>query len=215
MGGRRCPRRKRSPSSSSARGSTGHARRLVGDPRGLAHPGRAAAERSRRLHAEGLVARRDADEAERAAADAQARLDEARKQLADADGLLVEAEALRRLAALPPIPPGAEQSTPEVVEYHGVAPGPWPRSSLDRFFTARFGRPLPVSALGQTAVHDRLGFDHRNAVDVAVHPDSVEGRALLDYLRARGIPFLAFRGPVAGASTGAHVHVGAPSPRTG
>jgi multidrug efflux pump subunit AcrA (membrane-fusion protein) len=176
----------------------------------------AAAEQSRRLHAEGLVARRDAEEAERVATEAQARLDEARKQLADADGLMVEADALRRLAALPPVPPGAEQSTPEVVEYHGVSAWTLAQvSSLDRFFTARFGRPLPVSALGQTAVHDRLGFDHRNAADVAVHPDSVEGRTLLDHLRALGIPFLAFRGPVAGASTGAHVHVGAPSPRTG
>jgi hypothetical protein len=72
-----------------------------------------------------------------------------------------------------------------------------------------------VSALGQTAVHNRLGFDHRNAADVAVHPDSPEGRALLDHLRALGVPFLAFRGAVAGASTGAHVHVGAPSPRSG
>ncbi|HEY7141462.1 MAG TPA: hypothetical protein VIE44_15265, partial [Methylomirabilota bacterium] len=71
------------------------------------------------------------------------------------------------------------------------------------------------SAMGQTPLHDRLGFDHRNAVDIAVHPDSNEGHALLDHLRSRGTPFLAFRGPVAGASTGAHVHVGAPSPRTG
>ena len=36
---------------------------------------------------------------------------------------------------------------------------------------------------------------------------------LAHYARARGIPFLAFRGPLAGASTGAHVHVGAASPR--
>jgi hypothetical protein len=176
----------------------------------------AAAEQARRLHAEGLVARRDVDEAARTAVEAQARLDDARKQLADANGLMVEAQALQRLAALPPVPPGAEQSTPEVVEYHGVTAWTLAQvAGLDRFFTTRFGRPLPVSALGQTPLHDRLGFDHRNAADVAVHPDSVEGRALLGYLRALGIPFLAFRGPVAGASTGAHVHVGAPSPRTG
>lgn len=176
----------------------------------------AAAEHARRLHAQGAVARREADEAARAAEDAQARLDQTRKQLADVDGLMVEAQALQRLASLPPVKPGAEQSTPEVVEYHGVTTWTLAQvANLDRFFSARFGRPLPVSALGQTPVHDRLGFDHRNAADVAVHPDSVEGRALLDHLRALGIPFLAFRGPVAGASTGAHVHVGAPSPRTG
>ena len=176
----------------------------------------AAAEHARRLHTQGAVARRDADEAARAAEAAQARLDQTRKQLADVDGLMVEAQALQRLASLPPVKPGAEQSTPEVVEYHGVTTWTLAQvANLDRFFSARFGRPLPVSALGQTPVHDRLGFDHRNAADVAVHPDSVEGRALLDHLRALGIPFLAFRGPVAGASTGAHVHVGAPSPRTG
>jgi hypothetical protein len=176
----------------------------------------AAGEQAGRLHAQGLIARRDVEEAERVTADARARLGQTRAQLADADSLMVEAHALQRLAALPPVPPGAEQSTPEVVQYHGITAWTLAQvASLDRFFSARFGRPLPVSALGQTAVHDRLGFDHRNAADIAVHPDSVEGRALLDHLRALGVPFLAFRGAVAGASTGAHVHVGAPSPRTG
>jgi hypothetical protein len=176
----------------------------------------AAAEQARRLHAQGLIARRDVEEAERAAADAEGRLVEARAQLGDADSLMVEAHALQRLAILPPVPPGAEQSMPEVVEYRGVTAWTLAQiAGLDRFFSARFGRPLPVSALGQTAVHNRLGFDHRNAADVAVHPDSPEGRALLDHLRALGVPFLAFRGAVAGASTGAHVHVGAPSPRSG
>jgi hypothetical protein len=131
--------------------------------------------------------------------------------------MLVEAQALGRLAALPPPAfPENERAIPEVAEYRGA--GPWSLGqveSLEQFFVGRFGRPLPVSALGQTPTHDRLGFDHRNAVDVAVHPDSVEGRALLAHLRGRGIPFLAFRGPRAGVSTGAHVHVGSASPRTG
>jgi hypothetical protein len=48
---------------------------------------------------------------------------------------------------------------------------------------------------------------------VALHPDSAEGRALMDYLRRRGIPFLAFRGARAGVATGAHIHVGEPSER--
>jgi hypothetical protein len=70
-----------------------------------------------------------------------------------------------------------------------------------------------VSAFGQTRLHDRLGFDHHDALDVAVHPDSAEGAALIAWLRASGISFIAFRGAVPGASTGAHVHVGEPSPR--
>ena len=176
----------------------------------------ASADRLRALQGQGAVARRDVEGAEQEVADARGRLDGTRRRLADSRQILVEAQALHRLAMLPPaVFPGPERSTPEVAEYRGT--GPWSLtqlSSLEQFFVARFGRSLPVSALGQTPTHDRLGYDHRNAVDVAVHPDSVEGRALLDHLRGRGIPFLAFRGPVAGASTGAHVHVGTASPRT-
>src|SRR5262245_5660137 len=176
----------------------------------------AALERSGRLHADGLIARRDVEEAERAVAEAESRLEERQRELAAAEQMTAEVRARRQLAAAPAVPPGEERATPEVVEYHGVSAWTLGQvADLERFFGARFGRALPVSALGQTPLHDRLGFDHRNAVDVAVHPDSNEGRALLDHLRARRIPFLAFRGQVARASTGAHVHVGPPSPRVG
>jgi hypothetical protein len=84
---------------------------------------------------------------------------------------------------------------------------------IDAFFRERFGRPLPVSALGQSLTHDRLGLDHSEAVDVAVRPDSAEGRALMAHLRAAGIPFIAFRGRITRMSTGAHIHIGPPSPR--
>jgi hypothetical protein len=155
--------------------------------------------------------------AEQAVAASRDRLEGARRELAETEGVLLEAQALSRLAALPPpASPAEERATPEVGEYRGT--GPWSLgqvASLERFFADRFGRPLPVSALGQTATHDRLRFDHRNAVDIALHPDSVEGRALLDHLRGRRIPFLAFRGRLPGSSTGAHVHVGDPSPRIG
>jgi hypothetical protein len=70
-----------------------------------------------------------------------------------------------------------------------------------------------VSAFGQTPLHDRMGFDHKDALDVAVHPDSPEGRTLMDYLRAARIPFIASWGTVPGSSSGAHIHVGQPSPR--
>jgi hypothetical protein len=175
---------------------------------------RATADRYHTLEPQGLVSKRDVETAERAAAAAEATLGETRGRLAEAERVMDEARAMVWLASLPPISPGEERVTANVVEYGGASR--WTMTevgTLDRFFMKRFGRPLPVSALGQTAVHDRLGFDHRNAIDVAVHPDSVEGRALLDYLRSQGLPFLAFRGPVAGASTGAHVHVGPRSPR--
>jgi hypothetical protein len=50
-------------------------------------------------------------------------------------------------------------------------------------------------------------------MDVAVHPDSIEGKALIAHLRTSGIPFIAFRGAVAGSSTGPHIHIGKPSGR--
>jgi hypothetical protein len=85
--------------------------------------------------------------------------------------------------------------------------------SIETYFYQTFGHNLPVSAFGQTATHDRLGFDHRDAMDIAVHPDSIEGKALINYLRRSHIPFIAFRSAVARAATGAHIHVGRPSRR--
>src|SRR5438477_4389432 len=84
---------------------------------------------------------------------------------------------------------------------------------LERQFFGSLGRPLPVSAMGQSEVHNRLGLDHRHAVDLALHPDSVEGRFVMAWLRERGIGFLAYRNARAGAATGAHIHVGHPSER--
>jgi hypothetical protein len=38
-------------------------------------------------------------------------------------------------------------------------------------FEKRFHHPLPISAMGQTLVHQSMGLDHRNRVDVALNPD--------------------------------------------
>jgi hypothetical protein len=84
---------------------------------------------------------------------------------------------------------------------------------IKSFFISKFGSTLPVSAFGQTRLHSRLGFDHRNGIDVALSPDSLEGRALLGKLRGFGVPFIAFRKAIPGVATGAHIHVGRPSPR--
>ena len=84
---------------------------------------------------------------------------------------------------------------------------------VEQFFRVKFGRTLPVSAFGQSALHDRWGFDHRNAMDIPLSPDSAEGKALMDYLRANSIPFTAFHRAIAGSATGPHIHVGLPSHR--
>ena len=86
-------------------------------------------------------------------------------------------------------------------------------SDIKSFFISKFGRTLPVSAFGQTRLHSRLGFDHRNGVDVALSPDSPAGQSFLTKLRGFGVPFIAFRHAVPGIATGAHIHVGKPSKR--
>ena len=80
-------------------------------------------------------------------------------------------------------------------------------------FEKHFGHTLPVSALGDTAVHRSLGFDHRGRVDVAIHPDQPEGKWLLEYLVDHQIPYFAFRHAVPGKATGAHIHIGPMSTR--
>ena len=80
-------------------------------------------------------------------------------------------------------------------------------------FEHRFAKPLPVSAMGETAVHRALGFDHRGRVDVALNPDEPEGAWLRQYLEARRIPYFAFWQALPGKATGAHIHIGPESTR--
>ena len=86
-------------------------------------------------------------------------------------------------------------------------------SRVEAEFERHFGKPLPVSAMGETAVHKALGFDHRGRVDVAIHPDQPEGRWLLEFLQENHIPYFAFRQAVPGKATGAHIHLGPMSTR--
>ena len=85
--------------------------------------------------------------------------------------------------------------------------------NVERAFELRFSKPLPVSAMGETAVHKALGFDHRGRVDVAVNPDQPEGKWLREFLAAHKIPYFAFWHAVPGKATGAHIHIGPMSTR--
>lgn len=75
-------------------------------------------------------------------------------------------------------------------------------------YQAKFHKPLPISANGETSVHRALGFDHRGRVDVALNPDQREGVWLLAYLEKQDIPFFAFRAAMPGKATGPHIHLG-------
>lgn len=174
----------------------------------------ALAVNRRELYTKGLVARREAEQAEAAAAAARAKANETLQRMGEADALIGETLAAIEIAKTPRAAQSEIVSTPSVIRYQGsVELASGNVAGIEEFFSAEFGRPLPISALGQTPTHDRLGFDHRRALDVALHPDSDEGKALIAYLRRERIPFLAFKGPVPGASTGAHIHIGQASPR--
>ncbi len=86
-------------------------------------------------------------------------------------------------------------------------------NTVESAFVSHFGKPLPVSAMGETAVHRALGFDHRGRVDIAVSPDQPEGVWLREYLTGKHIPYFAFRQAVPGKATGAHIHLGPMSTR--
>ena len=172
-------------------------------------------EQRRELLERGIISRKEFEETEAAVTRAEEKLEETRRAIVAADHMMAEATTVRALAGLRPLGPGGYQQSAGLIRYNG--PAVWSLTAdtpkLQQFFAARFGRPLPVSSYGQTPLHDRMGLDHRDALDVAVHPDSPEGRALMDYLRAAGIPFIAAWSAVAGSASGAHIHVGQPSPR--
>src|SRR5262249_39946527 len=150
----------------------------------------------------------------RAVAAAQKDVDDTRQAMAEADRMMGEAR-MADVGRTRPLARGQYEETAGLVRFAGLTE--WSLAAdtpkLELFFRNRFGRALPISAFGQTALHDRLGFHRRNALDVPLHPDSPEGRALRAYLRANGIPFIAAWGIVPGQTSGAHIHVGQPSPR--
>ncbi|HSE97767.1 MAG TPA: hypothetical protein VLD57_05805, partial [Blastocatellia bacterium] len=171
-------------------------------------------EKRKALFADGIISKKELADSERRLAEAQAKAAETRKQMGETDHLIAEVKADEELEKLAPPKTGGYTTTAALIRY--IGPSNWALSDIvkvEGFFVSRFGRALPVSALGQTAVHDRLGFDHRNSLDIAVHPDSVEGQAVIAYLRSAGIPFIAFRSAVPGSATGAHIHIGYPSRR--
>jgi len=174
----------------------------------------AEVEKKRSLLELGILAKRELEASEQALTLAQGQRTARQSEVSATDNLIAEATAAEQIAKSRPMPMGGYLTTATLIRY--IGPTRWMLSDVSKvasFFVGRFGHQLPISALGQTAVHDHLGFDHHESVDVAVHPDSVEGQTLIAYLRNAGISFIAFRQAVAGSATGAHIHIGLPSHR--
>jgi outer membrane efflux protein len=164
---------------------------------------------SQKLYAEGLISKNQLAESETGVAAAKDKVNEAQRQMANADtqiaDTLVEAHAEAQMAKTP-LRKGSLLRTTSYIRYSGA--GTWALSDawkVQRFFLDSFKTQLPVGVFGQGGIHD--------AMDVSLHPDGPEGQLLMNYLRANGIPFLAFRAAIPGTATGPHIHIGRPSHR--
>jgi hypothetical protein len=171
-------------------------------------------ERRRGLYHQGLISRQEMEPVQQALLTAADNAVEVRRWMAEDEVALAELSLRDEMLRLPAIAKDEYREGTLLIRFNGG--GGWSLAEapkIERLFAEKFGRPLLVSAYGQSPAHDRLRFDHRGAIDIALHPDSSEGRWLLSFLRQLRVPFIAFRGSVPGASTGAHIHIGPPSPR--
>ena len=175
-------------------------------------------ETSKKLLAEGLIPRTQVEENEHALALAKQKIDETNRQMASAEaqiaGVLIETAANEEINKNLRLAKQRLVRTAAFTRYTGA--GGWnigEAFKIQRFFSDTFNRQLPIAVFGQGAIHDRWRLDHRNAMDIQLHPDSVEGRALLDFLQKNGVPYLAFRSAIPGTATGPHIHIGRPSHR--
>jgi len=177
----------------------------------------------RQLESEGLIASVDVESAARDLLGARTRVEELQKQIAGSIQLLADLKKpeLTAQAKASNIKQFTKPTLMRISTSGSViraTGGNWSMgnlSTVQQFFVSTFGHPLPTSTVGQSATHNRLGWDHRHAVDVGLHPDSEEGRALIGYLQSANIPFLAFRSAIPGVATGPHIHIGTPSHRLG
>ncbi len=171
-------------------------------------------QQRRDLYSKGLIARNEVLQAEHELIEAMRRVDEDKRWINETNMAITEANMRDELLRLPGLAVGGYSETTTLLRFNGGSLWSLAQAAkIEKFFSETFGHALPISALGQTPTHDRLRFDHRDAMDVALHPGSKEGQVLLSYLRQAGIPFIAFRNAVPGAATGAHIHIGKPSTR--
>ena len=175
-------------------------------------------ELSKKLLAEGLIPKGQVEAKERELLDANNEVAKIQRQMKEADaqaaGIYAESEAERQIAKDLRLARQSLVRTSAFTRFTG-APG-WGIGEawkVQRFFSDTFKKQLPIAVFGQGAIHDRWRLDHRNAMDISLHPDSAEGQALLNFLQKNGVPYLAFRSAIPGTATGPHIHIGRPSHR--
>lgn len=172
---------------------------------------------SKALFEQGLISKNQLADSERSVAAAKDKVTETANLMANADTqiatTLLEARAEAQFGKTR-LARGSLMKTASYIRYAGA--GSWLLSEawkVQRFYNDTFKKQLPIAVFGQGAIHDRWRLDHRNSMDISLHPDGPEGQALLNFLRNNGIPFLAFRAAIPGTATGPHIHIGRPSHR--
>lgn len=173
---------------------------------------------ARKLFDDGLISKSQLEENERAVGTAKDKVAETQRQMTGADtqiaNVLVESDADAQMAKNLRLARNGLVRTTSFIRYQGadgwIISEAW---KIQRFFSDSFNKQLPIAVFGQGAIHDRWRLDHRNAMDISLHPDGVEGQALLNFLQKNGIPYSAFRSAIPGTATGPHIHIGRPSHR--
>ena len=173
---------------------------------------------TKQLLSEGLIAKAQVEEQQRLLEVEKAKVADTRRQMAGADAqiadVLVETEADAQIAKNLRVAKNGLVRTTSFMRFNATSG--WSLTDawkIQRFFSDTFNKQLPIAVFGQGAIHDRWRLDHRNAMDIQLHPDGPEGQALLNYLQKNGIPFSAFRSAIPGTATGPHIHIGNPSHR--
>jgi hypothetical protein len=175
-------------------------------------------EKSKQLADDGLISRTELTAGEDAVNAAHLKVAEVKSQMASADTqiaqTLVEVETEKQVAKLRLSSASGLVRTTSFIRFTGA--GSWVLSEsgkLESFFQQTFRKPLPIAVFGQGNIHNQCRLDHRNAMDISLHPDGPEGQALIQFMQQNGIPFSAFRGAIPGVATGPHIHIGRPSHR--
>ena len=173
---------------------------------------------AKKLFDEGLISKSKLEEDERAVGTEKDKVAETRRQMTNADtqiaDVIVEAQADEQLAKNLRLARNSLVRTTSFIRYQGTDGwGITDAWKIQRFFSDSFNKQLPIAVFGQGPIHDRWRLDHRNAMDISLHPDGVEGQTLLNFLQKNGIPYSAFRSAIPGTATGPHIHIGRPSHR--
>ena len=80
-------------------------------------------------------------------------------------------------------------------------------------FLAAIGIAPSMLRVGQGNIHNTPGYNynHTNAADLGIDPNSPTGTKIREWLQAHNIPYLAFDRAIPGVSTAPHIHIGFPS----